>query len=113
MQPYCFLCSGSVAESIGPTPCASYQTQLQLPQGGLQGDTQLPWRALGHYKGPLRSLLLELRQTPDNQRLTSLIALLKRTLTFQSTDLLVPIPSWKKSAAIPWNGSSPEQASTG
>ena len=113
MQPYCFLCGRSVAESIGPIPCASCQTQLQLPKGGLQGDTPLPWRALGHYKGPLRSLLLELRQTPDNQRLTSLIALLKRTLTFQSTDLLVPIPSWKKSAAIPWNGSSPEQASTG
>lgn len=101
MQPYCFLCGRSVAESIGPIPCASCQTQLQLPKGGLQGDTPLPWRALGHYKGPLRSLLLELRQTTDNQRLQSLIAFLKQTLTFQSTDLLVPIPSWKKKRGNP------------
>ena len=67
-----------------------------LPKGGLQGDTPLPWRALGHYERGLRSLLLRLRETPDNQRLKSLIALLKLTLTFQPCDLLVPIPSWKK-----------------
>jgi len=101
VQPYCFLCSRSVAELRGPIPCASCQTKLQLPKGGLQGDTPLHWRALGHYKGALRSLLLELRQSPDNQRLKSLIALLKKTLTVQSSDLLVPIPSWKKSAATP------------
>ena len=101
MQPYCFLCSRSVAKLRGPIPCASCQTKLQLPKGGLQGDTPLHWRALGHYKGALRSLLLELRQSPDNQRLKSLIALLKKTLTVQSSDLLVPIPSWKKKRGNP------------
>ena len=96
VEPYCTLCRRSVSDSRGPIPCDSCQTQLRLPKGGLQGDTPLPWRALGHYEGGLRSLLLRLRETPDNQRLKSLIALLKLTLTFQPCDLLVPIPSWKK-----------------
>lgn len=67
----------------------------------MQGEAPLHWRALGHYKGPFRSLLLRLRQTPDNQSLKSLIALMKLTLTFQPSDLLVPIPSWKKRRSNP------------
>ena len=101
MQPYCFLCSRSVAELRGPIPCASCQTKLQLPKGGLQGDTPLHWRALGHYKGALRSLPLELRQSSDNQRLKSLIALLEEDTDRPVERSSCADPELEKSAATP------------
>ena len=56
----------------------------------------LPWCALGPYAGPLRQLLLKLRQPHKGKALAALIQLLSERFTLPATAVLVPIPSWKR-----------------
>ena len=56
----------------------------------------LPWCALGPYAGPLRQLLLKLREPRQGKALAALVQLLSERFTLPETAVLVPIPSWKR-----------------
>lgn len=82
----------------GRALCGPCRSQLGLPPLPLEGTQPLPWRAVGHYRGGLRSLLLRLKQRPDRATLEGLLAELGTPPALAgSRALLVPIPSWKHS----------------
>ena len=56
----------------------------------------MPWHALGHYQGTLRTLLLQERNHPCERRFKGLIHLLRDSLQLMDSECLCPIPSWKK-----------------
>ena len=56
----------------------------------------IPWHALGHYQGALRTLLLQERNHPCERRFMGLIHLLRDSLQLMENECLCPIPSWKK-----------------
>ena len=61
----------------------------------------LSWCALGPYEGPLRQLLLKLRQPRQGKALAALVQLLSERCTLPATAVLVPIPSWKQQRSNP------------
>ena len=61
----------------------------------------MPWCALGPYAGPLRELLLKLRQPRQGKALAALVQLLSNSLSLPATSVLVPIPSWKRQRSNP------------
>ena len=61
----------------------------------------MPWCALGSYAGPLRQLLLKLRQQRQGKALAALVQLLSDRFTLPATAVLVPIPSWKRQRSNP------------
>jgi predicted amidophosphoribosyltransferase len=84
----------------GPAPlCGDCLTPLALPPGGVQGDEPLLWCALGAYAGGLRRLLLRQRPRPQAALVEALAVQLHSCCgRAQEGALLVPIPSWKRSA---------------
>jgi predicted amidophosphoribosyltransferase len=101
--PRCPACGGATAEpprAVGPAPlCADCFTPLGLPTGGIQGDEPLIWCALGAYAGALRRLLLRQRPRPQPALIAALAVQLHSCCAqAQAGSLLVPIPSWKRSA---------------
>ena len=61
----------------------------------------VPWCALGPYAGPLRQLLLKLRQPRQGKALAALVQLLSECFTLPTTAVLMPIPSWKRQRSTP------------
>ena len=57
--------------------------------------------ALGPGAGPLRQLLLKLRQPRQGKALAALVQLLSERFTLPATAVLVPIPSWKRQRSNP------------
>ena len=102
----CPLCRRPVEASGAPPgqACAACQQRLALPHQGLSGNDPLPWWGAGGYGGALRELLLDLRRRPRAEA----VAALARGVGLALADpgrsgpcqrrLLVPIPSWKRSA---------------
>jgi len=81
---------------------------LELPEEGLMGVDPLPWWGAGRYGGGLRHLLLDLRRRPRIEAVAALARVARRALAITvdpqqlrgwcERPLLVPIPSWKRSA---------------
>lgn len=65
------------------------------------GLLPLPWCALGPYAGPLRLLLLKLRQPRQGKALGALVQLLSECFALPETAVLVPIPCWKRQRYTP------------
>ena len=102
IEPRCPICDGPWDSSLPPTaPCTTCLDALALPCQGLKGLLPLPWCALGPYAGPLRQLLLKLRQPPKGKALAALVQLLSERFTLPATAVLVPIPSWKRQRSNP------------
>lgn len=102
IEPRCPICDGAWDSPLPPTaPCRSCLASLALPSNGLKGLQPLPWCALGPYAGPLRQLLLKLRQPRQGKALAALVQLLSDRLTLPATAVLVPIPSWKRQRSNP------------
>ena len=102
IEPRCPICDGLWDSPLPPkAPCSTCLDALALPSQGLQGMRPLPWCALGTYAGPLRQLLLKLRQPRQGKALAALVQLLSDCLTLPATALLVPIPSWKRQRSNP------------
>ena len=53
------------------------------------------------YAGPLRQLLLKLRQPRQGKALAALVQLPSERFTLPATAVLVPIPSWKRQRSNP------------
>jgi predicted amidophosphoribosyltransferase len=97
-SPRCASCGG-IAPPPSPSLCTACEQQLALPLGGLQGDEPLLWCALGSYGGPLRQLLLSQRPQPKPALIDALAGVLHRCCSrVLPGTLLVPVPSWKRSA---------------
>ena len=97
IEPRCPICDGPWDSPMPPkAPCSTCLDALALPLKGLKGLLPLPWCALGPYAGPLRQLLLKLRQPHQGKALEALVQLLSDRLTLPATAVLVPIPSWKR-----------------
>jgi len=102
IEPRCPICDGPWDSPLPPTdPCRSCLDALALPSKGLKGVQPLPWCALGPYAGPLRQLLLKLRQPRQGKALAALVQLLSDSMNLPSTAVLVPIPSWKRQRSNP------------
>ena len=102
IEPRCPICDGPWDSSLPPTaPCTTCLDALALPCQGLKGLLPLPWCALGPYAGPLRQLLLKLRQPRKGKALAALVQLLSERFTLPATAMLVPIPSWKRHRSNP------------
>ena len=107
IESRCPICDGPWDNPpLPPTaPCSTCLDALALPCEGLKGllpsPLPLPWSALGPYAGPLRQLLLKLRQPRQGKALAALIQLLSDSLTLPATAVLVPIPSWKRHQSNP------------
>ena len=102
IEPRCPICDGPWDNPRPPTaPCSRCLDELALPSKGLKGLLPLPWRALGPYAGPLRQLLLKLREPRQDKALTALLQLLSDRLSLPATAVLVPIPSWKRQRSNP------------
>lgn len=97
IQPCCPLCHQPV-ESDSAHPCRACQAYFMFPDRCLEGDTPLPWQALGSYGGAFRGLLLSLRRSADQRRLQILIRLLAERCRLSKDACLVPIPSWKQAS---------------
>ena len=106
LQASCPLCrravdystvdQATVEESTVNRPCQDCQVRLLVSPRGLQGSLPMPWHALGHYQGTLRTLLLQERNHPCERRFKGLIHLLRDSLQLMENECLCPIPSWKK-----------------
>jgi len=100
--PRCSVCGGEAVEAAAgadPGFCRECLAQLQLPEGGLQGDDPLLWCALAPYRGALRRLLLRQRPQPDRAVVAALATQLRHCCAeVLPGALLVPIPSWKRAA---------------
>ena len=102
IEPRCPICDGPWDSSLPPTaPCTTCLDALALPCQGLKGLLPLPWCALRPYAGPLRQLLLKLRQPRQGKALAALVQLLSERCTLPATAVLVPIPSWKRQRSNP------------
>ena len=102
IEPRCPICDGPWDSPLPPTaPCTTCLDALALPCQGLKGLLPLPWCALGPYAGPLRQLLLKLRQPRKGKALAALVQLLSERFTLPATAVLVPIPSWKRQRSNP------------
>ena len=102
IEPRCPICDGPWDSPLPPKdPCRSCLDALALPSKGLKGVQPLPWCALGPYAGPLRQLLLKLRQPRQDKALAALVQLLSDSLSLPATAVLVPIPSWKRHRSNP------------
>ncbi|MEB3361430.1 MAG: ComF family protein [Synechococcaceae cyanobacterium] len=99
LVPSCPLCRRPRERpEPGRALCATCRSRLGLPSGPLEGTQPLPWWAVGHYRGGLRSLLLTLKQRPERATLAALLAELRTPPALAGARaLLVPIPSWKRS----------------
>ena len=101
-SPRCPGCGGGTAEPPLPLPpllCPACRERLALPEGGVQGDAPLLWCALAPYRGPWRRLLLRQRPRPEPALIAALAAQLHGCCASAvAGSLLVPIPSWKRSA---------------
>jgi predicted amidophosphoribosyltransferase len=97
-SPCCPVCTRATDADL--PVCVGCQQRLGLVEGGLLGDEPLLWCALGAYAGELRRLLLRQRPTPRPAVIRALAAQLHRCCTgaLPPGCLLVPIPSWKRSA---------------
>ena len=110
IEPRCPICDGPWDSPLPPKdPCRSCLEALALPSKGLEGVQPLPWCALGPYAGPLRQLLLKLRQPRQDKALAALVQLLSDRITLPVTAVLVPIPSWKRQRS----NSLPQQIAMG
>ena len=93
----CRACGDACEPSSSAPLCASCLQQLDLPEGGLQGDQPLLWCALAPYGGALRALLLRQRPTPDPALIAALAARLHGCCaSVLPGALVVPVPSWKR-----------------
>ena len=102
IEPRCPVFDGPWNSPLPPTaPCTTCLDALALPGQGLKGLLPLPWCALGPYTGPLRQLLLKLRQPRQGKALAALVQLLSERFTLPATAVLVPIPSWKRQRSNP------------
>ena len=102
IEPRCPICDGPWDSPLPPTaPCTTCRDALALPCQGLKGLLPLPWCALGPYAGPLRQLLLKLREPGQGKALAALVQLLSDRFTLPATAVLVPIPSWKRQRSNP------------
>ena len=102
IEPRFPICDGPWDSPLPPTaPCTTCLDSLALPCQGLKGLLPLPWCALGPYAGPLRQLLLKLRQPHQSKALAALVQLLSDNLSLPATAVLVPIPSWKRHRSNP------------
>ena len=102
IEPRCPICDGPWESPLPPeAPCSRCLDALALPSKGLKGVQPLPWCALGSYAGPLRQLLLKLRQPRQGKALTALVQLLSNSLSLPASAVLVPIPSWKRQRSNP------------
>ena len=102
IEPRCPICDGPWDRPLPPTaPCTTCLDALALPCQGLKGLLPLPWCALGPYAGPLRQLLLKLREPRQGKALAALVQLLSDRFTLPETAVLVPIPSWKRQRSNP------------
>ena len=102
IEPRCPTCDGPWDSPLPPTaPCSTCLDALALPLTGLKGLLPLPWCALGFYAGPLRKLLLQVRQPHQGKALAALVQLLSARFTLPATAVLVPIPSWKRQQSNP------------
>lgn len=95
IRPSCPLCKTIVDPSTREGPCLDCQARLLISPRGLRGSTPIPWHALGHYQGQLRTLLLKERRNPCERRFMGLIHLLRNSLRLLEDELLCPVPSWK------------------
>ena len=73
--------------------CPECRQHLSLPSLGLQGIHPCRWTAAGWYEGNLRSLILQLRRSPDLRLLRAVSDGLGAALPEHA--VLVPIPGWK------------------
>ena len=90
IEPRCPICDGPWDSSLPPTaPCTTCLDALALPCQGLKGLLPLPWCALGPYEGPLRQLLLKLRQPRKGKALAALVQLLSERFTLLATAVQV------------------------
>ena len=102
IEPRCPICDGPWESPLPPeAPCSRCLDALALPSKGLKGGQPLPWCALGSYAGPLRQLLLKLRQPRQGKALAALVQLLSNSLSLPASAVLVPIPSWKRQRSNP------------
>ncbi|AII47607.1 hypothetical protein KR52_00140 [Synechococcus sp. KORDI-52] len=102
IEPRCPICYGPWDSPLPPTAtCTTCMDALALPSQGLKGLLPLPWCALGTYAGPLRQLLLKLRERRQGKALAALVQLLSDRFTLPATAVLVPIPSWKRRRSNP------------
>ena len=102
IEPRCPICAGPWPSPLPPTaPCSFCLDALEIPSKGLKGLLPLPWCALGPYAGPLRRLLLKLREPRQGKELAALVQLLSDRFTLPATAVLVPIPSWKRHRSNP------------
>ncbi len=93
----CPLCAGPADPTGAPGPCPACRGRFAWPEGGLTGPAPLPWRGLGWYAGPYRSLLLNQRQRPKGAVLRGLAqALAAQVPGGIGGTILVSIPSWKR-----------------
>ncbi len=90
IEPRCPICDGPWDSPLPPTaPCTTCLDALALPGQGLQGLLPLRWCALGPYAGPLRQLLLKLRQPHQGKALAALVQLLTDRFTLLATAVQV------------------------
>ena len=102
IEPRCPICDGPWDSPLPPSaPCTTCLDALALPGQGLKGLLPLLWCALGPYAGPLRQLLLKLRQPRQGKALAALVQLLSERFTLPATAVLVLIPSWKRQRSKP------------
>lgn len=99
----CALCASPLSPTEGRDPiCAPCRAQMALRSEGLRGGDPLPWWGAGHYDGPLRELLLDLRRQPRPGALAALmrspLQALTASLNPEIRPRLVPIPGWKRRA---------------
>jgi predicted amidophosphoribosyltransferase len=101
--PCCQVCRGVNDAGHGQLFCSRCRQRLELPDGGLQGQSPLPWWSLGWYQGGLRQLLLGQRPKPQPATLHGLARGLRSTLPADLLEqaVLVSIPSWKQRGSNP------------
>lgn len=97
-SPRCPACGRSTDPYL--PVCSDCQRRLGFVDGGLLGEEPLLWCALGVYAGELRRLLLRQRPVPQAAVIRALASQLHRFCAgaLPPGCLLVPIPSWKRSA---------------
>ena len=101
--PCCPVCGGTHEARLDQPICGHCHERLELPDGGLQGQSPLPWWSLGWYQGGLRKLLLGQRRKPQPATLHGLARGLRSTLPAHLLEqaVLISIPSWKQRGSNP------------
>ena len=96
VEPSCPLCRQPVDAFASGLPCPDCRRRLGIPSAVLKGEEPLPWQALAHYSGTVRTFVIRQRKAPEPSRLKGLVQLLADRCTVEKDAVLVSIPSWRR-----------------